>query len=291
MKNNMKTNMSNKFPSWQFKAITVAVVTGMLGSAAYASLERHGDLEIYKGPQEALPVITLMLDVSGSMEDIDLYGNTKCASKYIQTQSSTTNYPYPRKYCDSGGKRYYRRIDNLKMGVSDLVKDPELQGIVKIGIGTYPREYNNKDNGHIDIPAKKLDATHKADIDTFIATLKPLGWTPASQAYAEAGAYMMGTTTNKLIKNEYTLEKETFRNNQTSDTGYGLEDAKCVGWAPINLNLISASNNLIECNNWRDLGRSLRNSDLNGDVVYKEGREWHKYTGGVTTIFLIIKIV
>lgn len=279
MKNNMKTNMSNKFPSWQFKAITVAVVTGMLGSAAYASLERHGDLEIYKGPQEALPVITLMLDVSGSMEDIDLYGNTKCASKYIQTQSSTTNYPYPRKYCDSGGKRYYRRIDNLKMGVSDLVKDPELQGIVKIGIGTYPREYNNKDNGHIDIPAKKLDATHKADIDTFIATLKPLGWTPASQAYAEAGAYMMGTTTNKLIKNEYTLEKETFRNNQSYDTGYGREDAKCIGWEPINLNLISASNNLIQCNNWQNLGRPLYYSDLNNDVVYKEGWERHNYYG------------
>lgn len=278
MKNNMKTNMSNKFPSWQFKVLTAAVVTGMLGSAAYASLERHGDLEIYKGPQEALPVITLMLDLSGSMDTVDAPSN--CTYRVSGRNSyyyEDNDYGYTTYYCKVGDKKYFRRIDNLKMGVSDLIKDPELQGIVKIGIGTYPREYNNKDNGHIDIPAKKLDATHKADIDTFVATLKPLVWTPASQAYAEAGAYMMGTTTNKLIKNEYTLEKETFRNNQTSDTGYGREDAKCIGWEPININSISSSNKLIQCNNWRDLGRALRTNDLNGDVLYKEGREQHYY--------------
>ena len=93
MKNNMKADTNNKFPSWQFKAITVAVVSGMLGSAAYASLERHGDLEIYKGPQAALPVITLMLDISGSMDIIDLANNNTCSNN-IQTQSSTTDYPY-----------------------------------------------------------------------------------------------------------------------------------------------------------------------------------------------------
>lgn len=273
----MNKIIANKDFSLQTKVLVTAVASLMLGSAAHASLQNHGDLEIYKGPQEALPVITLMLDVSGSMNDIDAPSGCQYNGRYFYTDNSSS-YPYPRYYCKVGSDKYFRRIDNLKMGVSNLVKDPDLQGIVKIGIGTYPKQSGSyQKNGHIDIPAKKLDAVHKTDIDSFIKDLKPDGGTPAAQAYAEAGAYMMGTTTNKLIKNEYTLEKETFRDNETSSTGYGREDAKCVGWAPINLNLISASNKLIECNNWQDLGRSLRNSDLNGNIKYKQDWEWHVY--------------
>jgi len=275
----MRNNITNRVSLWQLKSLAAAVLAGLVGSVTHASLENHGDLEIYKGPQEALPVITLMLDVSGSMDYIDLDSNTRC-SRSIQTQRATSDYPYARKYCNYNGVRKYRRIDNLKMGVTDLIKDPDLQGIVKIGIGTYPSQsVSNKDNGHIDIPARVLDDDHKEDIDDFIKDLAPSGWTPASQAYAEAGAYMMGTTTNKLIKNEFTLEKETFRNNESYNTGYGREDAKCVGWAPIDLNFISATNNLIECNNWRDLERPLYYSDLNGDIEYKKGWEWHVYNG------------
>lgn len=275
----MNNTVAKKIHSWQLKTLTVAVTSFMISTTAQASLQRHGDLEIYKGPQEALPVITLMLDISGSMNDVDAPSGCQYNGRYFYTDNSSS-YPYPRYYCKVGSDKYFRRIDSLKMGVSDLVKDSDLQGIVKIAIGTYPKQSGSyTTNGHIDIPAKKLDAAHKTDIDNFIKDLKPDGGTPAAQAYAEAGAYMMGTTTNKLIKNIFTLEKETFRNNQTSNTGYGREDAVCVGWEPININLISASSNFIECNNWRDLGRPLYTSDLNGDIEYKQGWERHTYYG------------
>lgn len=282
----MNKMIANKDFSLQTKVLVTAVASLMLGSAAHASLQNHGDLEIYKGPQEALPVITLMLDVSGSMDVIDYPAGSNCEQEYSGGWFGSYNnykentYGYTTEYCKVGSDKYYRRIDNLKMGISKLVRDPDLLGIVKIGIGTYPSQsVRNKDNGHIDIPARVLDDDHKEDIDDFIKDLAPSGWTPASQAYAEAGAYMMGTTTNKLIKNEFTLEKETFRNNETSDTGRGREDAKCIGWEPININSISSSNNLIQCNNWQNLGRSLYYSDLNNDVVYKEGWERHNYYG------------
>ena len=273
MKNNMKTNMSNKFPSWQFKAITVAVVTGMLGSAAYASLERHGDLEIYKGPQAALPVITLMLDVSGSMSTIDKPANSNCQTKSNGDNFTENTYGYTTQYCTIGTNKYYRRIDNLKMGVSELVKDPDLQGIVKIGIGTYPRSGSGtNDNGHIDVPAKKLDTAHKATIDAFVKDLKPLGGTPAAQAYAEAGAYMMGTTTNKAIYNPFTLEKETYIN----DVGYlaadlNRTDSVCVEWENINLSIISLTNRFIGCKRWEDSSPTKLDSgvlDAAGHVIY-----------------------
>ncbi|MGP5063923.1 hypothetical protein ACTXIZ_07045 [Psychrobacter celer] len=209
----MKKNITNRVSLWQLKSLTAAVLAGLAGSVTHASLENHGDLEIYKGPQEALPVITLMLDVSGSMSRIDAPSGCQYRDDdyYYYTED---DYGYTTYYCKVGDNKYYRRIDNLKMGVSDLVDDPDLQGIVKVGIGTYPRQTGrDRYNGHIDIPAKTLDDDHKEDIDDFIKNIFASGGTPAAQAYAEAGAYMMGTTTNKLIKNEFTLEKETFRNN------------------------------------------------------------------------------
>jgi len=276
MKNNMKTNMSNKFPSWQFKVLTVAVVTGMLGSAAYASLERHGDLEIYKGPQEALPVITLMLDLSGSMDTVDAPSN--CAYRVSGRYSyyyEDNDYGYTTYYCKVGNKKYFRRIDNLKMGVSDLVKDPDLQGIVKLGIGTYPLPSgSNKSNGHIDIPAKKLDATHKSDIDTFVATLSANGGTPAAQAYAEAGAYMMGTTTNSITTTPFFLFKDTFKNyRDTGSDNTSTGDQKCIAWENVNVSSLSPSNNFIKCTNWQNVSKLNPNSlDSDNHEVYETYR-------------------
>ena len=277
MKNNMKTNMSNKFPSWQFKVLTAAVVTVMLGSAAYASLERHGDLEIYKGPQEALPVITLMLDVSGSMDTIDAPDN--CTYIYYNRQYyyyTEDDYGYTTYHCKVGNDKYYRRIDNLKMGVSNLVKDPDLQGIVKLGIGTYPREFNNKSNGHIDVPAKKLDATHKADIDTFIATLKPLGGTPAAQAYAEAGAYMMGTTTNSITDTPFSLYKDTYKNYRAKGTDNTSDgDQRCTAWESVNVSSLSPNNNFIKCTNWQNVSKLNPNIlDSDNHEIYTTLSEW-----------------
>lgn len=286
MKNNMKTNMSNKFPSWQFKVLTAAVVTGILGSAAYASLERHGDLEIYKGPQEALPVITLMLDISGSMNTID-YPGTRCEQQYSggwfggsYSNYTENTYGYTTEYCKIGTDKYYRRIDNLKMGVSNLVKDPDLQGIVKLGIGTYPRSgRGDKSNGHIDVPAKKLDATHKADIDTFIATLSANGGTPAAQAYAEVGAYMMGTTTNSITDTPFSLYKDTYKNYRargSDNTSDG--DQECTAWESVNVSLLKPDNNLIKCTNWRNVSKLNVNSlDNNNHEVYGTQRDIEGY--------------
>ena len=268
----MNNTVAKKIHSWKLKALTVAVTSFMISTTAQASLQRHGDLEIYKGPQAALPVITLMLDVSGSMDTIDKPSNCQTANNGRNFTENT--YGYTTEYCTKNSVKYYRRIDNLKMGVSELVKDPDLQGIVKIGIGTYPRQSSsNTDNGHIDVPAKKLDAAHKATIDTFVADLRPSGGTPAAQAYAEAGAYMMGTTTNSAVYNSFTLEKETYRDNTGNifNGDANQTDSICIGWEPINVNLLSASNNLIKCNDWQNTSRLDSNQlDIDGHINYAQ---------------------
>lgn len=268
----MNNTVAKKIHSWKLKALTVAVTSFMISTTAQASLQRHGDLEIYKGPQAALPVITLMLDVSGSMDTIDKPSNCQTANNGRNFTENT--YGYTTEYCTKNSVKYYRRIDNLKMGVSELVKDPDLQGIVKIGIGTYPRQSSsNTDNGHIDVPAKKLDAAHKATIDTFVADLRPSGGTPAAQAYAEAGAYMMGTTTNSAVYNSFTLEKETYRDNTGNifNGDANQTDSICIGWEPINVNLLSASNNLIKCNDWQNTPKLDSNQlDIDGHINYAQ---------------------
>ena len=98
------------------KILTMAVVTSMFSYAAQASVERHCDLEIYKKPQASAPVITLMLDVSGSMDTVDSPSGSNCSRT---REGANTTYPFDRYYCNSGNKKYYRRIDNLKMGVVD----------------------------------------------------------------------------------------------------------------------------------------------------------------------------
>lgn len=286
----MRNNITNRVSLWQLKSLAAAVLAGLAGSVTHASLENHGDLEIYKGPQKALPVITLMLDVSGSMDTIDAPSGCQYNGRYFYTDNSSS-YPYPRYYCKLGGNKYYRRIDNLKMGVSDLVDDPDLQGIVKIGIGTYPRQTGrDRYNGHIDIPAKTLDDDHKEDIDDFIKNIFADGRTPAAQAYAEAGAYMMGTTTNSIVDTPFSLYKDTFKNYRNTgfdDTSDG--DQKCTAWESIDKSSLSPDNNFIKCTNWQNVSKLNTNTlDRDGHEVYATQRDiegWGRWAYYVYTDF------
>lgn len=265
----MKIMITNKASSYQLSMLTMAVVSLTTCTTAYASGERHGDLEIYKKPQASAPVITLMLDVSGSMDRIDSPDNCNLNGNSLFEDRS---YGYTTYYCKVGSDRYYRRIDNLKMGVSDMVNSPELKDKVKLGVGTYPLSSgSNADaevsgNGHIDIPANTLTPAHATVINTFIANLQPTWNTPIAQAYGEAGSYMMGTRTNKKVTTPYYLYKETYKKDKGL-FGTGLfrgSDEECIQWNNINKNQININNNLITCKNWNNVSR-LNEINLEND--------------------------
>lgn len=259
----MKIMTTNKASSCQLSMLTMAVVSLMTCTATHASVERHGDLEIYKKPQAAAPVITLMLDVSGSMRAID--EPSRGCSYDGDKPYEENKYGYTTYFCKSGGRNYYRRIDNLKMGVSDLVNSPELKGKVNLGIGTYPLSSANNSkaevsgNGHIDVPANILDDAHASDIKTFIKNIQPTWNTPIAQAYGEVGAYMMGTKTNDKVTTPYYLNRETYQID-TGFLGWGFgvfreSDKKCIAWNNINKSQISINSNLITCKTWQNVSR------------------------------------
>lgn len=276
----MKNMITNKASSCQLRMLTMAVVSLMTCTTTQASVERHGDLEIYKKPQASAPVITLMLDVSGSMNVIDEPAN--CSYNGNKPYEENT-YGYTTYYCRSGGRNYYRRIDNLKMGVSDLVNSPELKNKVNLGIGTYPLSTVDSSkaeisgNGHIDIPANILDDDHANDIKDFIKNLEPTWNTPIAQAYGEAGSYMMGTRTNKSVQTSYYLYRETYKDDR-GVLGWGFpsgQDYKCTQWERIDKNRVNINNNLIKCTKW-DKSPDLNPTflDMQGHEVDKTVFEW-----------------
>lgn len=278
----MKNMNTDKALSLQLKMLTTVVVSIMLGNATHASVERHGDLEIYKKPQASAPVITLMLDVSGSMNEIDAPAN---GCNYDGREPYKDNsYGYTTYYCKVGrDDRYYRRIDNLKMGVSDLVNSPELKGKVNLGVGTYPlskASSTNADiagNGHIDIPANILDNAHALSINAFIAGIEAKGGTPIAQAYGESGAYMMGTRTNKKVTTPYYLYRETYKDDK-GFLGWGFptgQDYICTQWESIDINKINISNNILKCNRWKNSSNlDSKVLDMNGHEVDRSVTEW-----------------
>ena len=296
----MKNMTTDKALSLQLKMLTTVVVSFMLGNATHASVERHGDLEIYKKPQASAPVITLMLDVSGSMKAID--EPPRGCSYNGDKPYEENKYGYTTYFCKSGGVNFYRRIDNLKMGVSDLVNSPELKGKVNLGIGTYPLFSANNakaevsGNGHIDIPANILDDAHASDIKTFIKTLQPTWNTPIAQAYGEVGSYMMGTRTNDKVTTPYYLYRETYK----LDTGFlGLgfgffrgSDKECIEWNGINKSQININNNLIACKTWRNISRlNVKNLENDGNQLDRTETEKRSFLQVRYDLDIYVKLV
>ncbi|MGX9609060.1 hypothetical protein [Acinetobacter sp. T63] len=136
---------------------------------------------------------------------------------YIQTVElgsgyNKTKYEYYYEY--TGGTIYLDRISRLKNALYSLavapVDDPLTEDInegikadVKIGIGTYP-EYvsssNNNRRGFIRIPANAWGDINSRQRNAVLDLIRSnsfygRGGTPTSAAYAEAAAYLLGTTT------------------------------------------------------------------------------------------------
>lgn len=130
------------------------------------------------------------------------------------SQPSTTGYSETSKndlndiyYYKSEKTKFYDRMSRLKdalyalaiMPVYDETTKIGIKSDVKIGIGTFPYGSDNT-KGYIRIPAGKWGPVNseqrKAVLDLIKKdSFKGQGGTPTSAAYAEAAAYLLGTTT------------------------------------------------------------------------------------------------
>lgn len=135
-----------------------------------------------------------------SAGDLDIYSGAASAGKgnAILFMIDTSSL---------GGIGQVERFAVMKKAIFDLMDNKQaFPPGTKVGVGMYPatslqNEFAQGDGltGGIYIPIKPLDDDHRQDIKDFISKIRlGVDEAPMASAYAEAGAYMMGTKTARL---------------------------------------------------------------------------------------------
>lgn len=232
--------MMKTFSIKQLSHAIIATMTVMsaatLQSHANTVEKRIGDLEIYEAPTGGGSSVMLMLDNSGSMgpasvgvdypgrgcrDSRDLRFDTNLVVVKKDDGSPGERVSYTRNYCTSTA--YYDRMARLKDAIMPLLADPAtgfgadyMQ--YKIGLGNFFMRSNVDGGGVISYPVSELTYEHRLAMAKIIAGLTASTNTPTAHAYAEAGAYMLGTTTSGSTEmaDFYTLV--TYGNNPANGT-------------------------------------------------------------------------
>ncbi|WP_350587785.1 PilC/PilY family type IV pilus protein [Psychrobacter sp. 78a-MNA-CIBAN-0178] len=233
------------------KPLCYAVALSMVALPVNAGRNDLGDLEIYKAAESGGAVLTLMLDTSGSMSTKDFRGGD---SRLTILQKALTDLLSKK---DASGN--YTLSSNNIIGLGQYSVDKDGDGWV------------DGKAGSILVPARKLDEVQRTKLIATLTAFSASGNTPAANAYAEAGAYMMGTTT--VSATNQTAFKVLGRITKNSSGNFVLE--KCVNNAATASTLTSQSTTktiqILDCKpgRYNQLAIGLTNSLTGNDEIAK----------------------
>ena len=157
------------------------------------------------------------------------YNFAICNDKIAQP-SIGSDYSYVTS--NSGNQYYYKsdkvydRLTRLKDALFSLMDSPDLDAKkVKIGIGQYSAQSNSNNRytgangrtGKILVPADYMSQTQRDLIKSEVAGLVGSNGTPTANAYAEAGAYMLGKNTLYLRNGNYTGFYDSVHTSKSGD--------------------------------------------------------------------------
>ena len=212
MGNIMKLKLKNFKPNnlWYAVCSSSMIFTWLMTS----SVVQASDLQIYASPTAGKKTIVMMLDTSGSM----------------------TNNSYGEN-----------RLAMLKNGMNAfLASNNPVLNDTRVGLGNFSANGDSR-SGQILVAAAPLgDAStlntvgsQRYKLKQAVANLTARGSTPSAHAYAEAAAYLMGTTT---LNNINLVDAPIYFSYVTSDrrgreitnyhacTGWNTEGTTCNGW-------------------------------------------------------------
>lgn len=139
---------------------------------------------------------------------------------------------------DNNSKNYYSRITMLQDALIQLFSQKDTSGNYTlssnniIGLGHYSVDKTgdgvaDDKAGSVIVAARKLDNDQRIRLINAVKDLQVYGGTPAANAYAEAGAYMMGTSTTELerVNQVYKVMARLTYNDQTNP--YTVVIEKC----------------------------------------------------------------
>ena len=201
---------------WSLKVLATVTLGCMASSAGHTS-----DLEIYQGATYGNASIMMMLDNSGSMDRRSISNDYSAVSSSDSTTTvnltqvlyddngviTNTVYTYPVTYVQKTGTKYYDRMSRLKMALMPMFANPRSDDAFgknvelskyKIGLGSFYID-SGKNGGKIINPVLDLTLENRKKILTTVKDLSASTNTPTADAYAEAGAYMLGTSTQKMV--------------------------------------------------------------------------------------------
>ncbi|WP_440825435.1 hypothetical protein [Psychrobacter cryohalolentis] len=133
---------------------------------------------------------------------------------------------YTVNYCEINNTKYYDRIARLKLALIPLFANPRSnsEGFgrdidfakYKIGLGYfyYTGTESTGNGGKVNVPAKPITLEHRKVLINEVIGLSASTNTPIAKAYAEAGAYMLGTNTANVVN-----EKRYTELGYIKDTG------------------------------------------------------------------------
>lgn len=224
-----KNNIGPQSRPYAMSSASIALSLAMMMTvSAQAASNGMGDLEIYKAPEAAAPIFTMMLDTSGSMgaDYLQLeYGSSYQGCRVVTPETKSYTYiqnPGNKRFtvaldlkgCQKkiwdnnsngdykvGNKTYkLSRLSILQQSLLELLTTPgKIDSKTRLGMGQFSLDGQGR-AGVIKFPAKPLDFEHRKNLANYIKEVTAIGGTPTPFALAEAGAYMMGTTTEKVFK-------------------------------------------------------------------------------------------
>lgn len=182
----------------QLKKNQMTVLSASLTALMCSSVTQASDLQIYAMPTAGQKTLVMMLDTSGSMKD-------------------------------PTGVKDVNRLQAMKNGLNAVLNstDPKLDNIV-MGLGHYSYNGDGK-TGVIKVEAKKLGAVgseQRIALKNAVSDLSASGNTPTAHAYAEAAAYLMGTSPLLGVKQPDT-DPIYYRTNNTPAVWYRND---CSWW-------------------------------------------------------------
>lgn len=142
-------------------------------------------------------------------------------------------------------KKVYDRLTRLKDAIFTLMNSEQLDSNkVAIGIGQYSSQSNANNSvefnsngtakadgktGKILVPAALLDEAQRTKIKTVVADAGGGNGTPTANAYAEAGAYMLGTNTSSSEYSGFKKSVTSSKDGSNYDSPLDSTTASCDG--------------------------------------------------------------
>lgn len=173
------------------------------------SLNAYNGLYYCNASRDRRGTLILRNQVSTDTLSVDVYDDNG--------EVTTTQKSYTVSYCVKDNKKYYDRISRLKMALMPFFANPATSlgvdgGVAdltkyKIGLGNFFYRTQGYGGGKIEAPALSLILDNRKNLLDKIAAMQANSNTPTAHAYAEAGAYMLGTNTSGMTRDTRVVER------------------------------------------------------------------------------------